>query len=184
MYIFDAVPDEIWRYCWDLVPRNDLKNLSCVCHHFQPICQSLLFREFPISISRVVKDAPFTSDSNMAIIKEKIEALQGVMSNQLLVGSVRRLYISTIYLEISLSGTDHLLVQTDSGESPLSLFLSAMLVSLPHFSKTKALILHWPNILSGSLLNRVLKVAAGCLPLIEALTSDMESVPSMTNSHP
>jgi len=74
----------------------------------------------------------------------------------------------------------HPFVETDSGKSPVVLFLVAMLFCLPRFSKTKALIFDWPKMLSGSFLDRVLKVAAGCLPLIEALTVNMKSVPSRT----
>ena len=176
MHLVDAVPNEIWRLCWDLTRPNDLKSLSRVCQRFRPICQSLLFKEFTFSISR---DPTFTfSRSNVTIIKRKIEALQGVISNQLLVESVRTLRLSTIYLENSINGTTHLFVKTDSGISPVVLFLVAMVFYLPRFTKTKALILDWPKRLSGSFLDRVLKVAAGCLPLIEALTVNMKSFPS------
>ena len=137
----DDVPNEVWEKCWNRVTRADLKSLSCVCQRFRSICQSLLFKSFTISISRIVQGPMFSlSKSNMTIIQEKIEGLQGVISNPSLVNSVHRLIISTIHLETAINGADNLFENTESAKSPLSTFLTNVLTNLPAFSKTKALI--------------------------------------------
>jgi len=145
------------------------KSLSSVCQRFRPICQSLLFKTFRISISRIVNGPMFSlSTSNMTIIQEKLEGLQGVISNPSLVNSVHRLIISTIHLETAINGANNLLEPTESGKTPLIIFLSAALTSLPVFSKTKSLILEWPIILSD-LLDSVIGLAISSRLPIEDL---------------
>ena len=168
------IPYEVWTLCWDLVSRDDLKSLSRVCQLFRQICQPSLFKEFTFPIPRVSNGNNHNfarSNWNQEIIKEKIEAVQGVVSTPLLVESVERVSISTFYLERGLKG--HLL------PDPVVLFSDAILKNLPHFSKTKILVLDWTVHLSTDFLNKMLVVANQYLHL-EELRLLVENIPPRT----
>lgn len=161
-----SIPNEIWTLCWDIVTRDDLKSLSCVCRLFRLICQPLLFNKFTFPI-------PFghnpTRSNDEKMIKKKA-AVQGVVSTPLLVESVQRVSISVFYLE----GGGHLLPD----EGLVDLFSVDILKYLPRFSNTKTLILEWDD-LSRDFLDSILAVANQYLRL-EELRLPVNNVPPRT----